>query len=44
MKHFPTKEAFLAQAGDILLEGDNVLIKASHGMEFPEIVEALKKL
>ncbi len=44
VKHFPTKEAFLAQAGDILLEGDNVLIKASHGMEFPEIVEALKKL
>ena len=40
--HFASKEEFLAQAGDILLEGDNVLIKASHGMEFPEIVDALK--
>ena len=27
---------------DILKDGDNVLIKASHGMEFPEIVEALR--
>lgn len=39
---FETKEAFLAQAESILQDGDNVLIKASHGMEFPEIVEALK--
>ena len=42
--YFAAKEEFLAQAGSILQEGDNVLIKASHGMEFPEIVEALKKL
>lgn len=41
---FETKEAFLAQAEEILQAGDNVLIKASHGMEFPEIVEALKKI
>lgn len=39
---FETKADFLAQTKDILKEGDNVLIKASHGMEFPEIVEALK--
>lgn len=42
--YFPSKTEFLAQAVDILREGDNVLIKASHGMEFPEIVEALAKL
>lgn len=41
---FETKESFLAQAGDILRDGDNVLIKASHGMEFPEIVDTLKQL
>ena len=39
---FETKADFLAQTKDILKEGDNVLIKASHGMEFPEIVEALR--
>ncbi len=39
---FETKADFLAQTEDILKEGDNVLIKASHGMEFPEIVEALR--
>ena len=38
---FETKADFLAQTKDILKDGDNVLIKASHGMEFPEIVEAL---
>lgn len=41
---FEAKADFLAQAETILNEGDNVLIKASHGMEFPELVEALKKL
>lgn len=40
---FETKQDFLAQTNEILREGDNVLIKASHGMEFPEIVNALKK-
>ena len=39
---FGTKADFLAQTKDILKDGDNVLIKASHGMEFPEIVEALR--
>ena len=39
---FETKADFLAQTKDILKAGDNVLIKASHGMEFPEIVEALR--
>lgn len=39
---FETKADFLEQTKDILKDGDNVLIKASHGMEFPEIVEALR--
>ena len=39
---FETKADFLAQTKDILKDGDNVLIKASHGMEFPELVEALR--
>ena len=39
---FATKADFLAQTDELLKDGDNVLIKASHGMEFPEIVEALR--
>lgn len=39
---FESKTDFLAQTKNILKERDNVLIKASHGMEFPEIVEALR--
>lgn len=42
--HFDTKADFLARAREILQQGDTVLIKASHGMEFPEIVEKLKEL
>ena len=41
--HFDTKEDFLHEAKDILIEGDTVLVKASHGMEFPEIVELLQQ-
>lgn len=41
---FQTKADFLTQAKEILKPGDNVLVKASHGMEFPEIVDALKEL
>ena len=40
---FPTKEDFLSQAHDTIKTGDNILIKASHGMEFPELVDALKE-
>ena len=38
---FPTKEEFLAKAGELVGNGDTVLVKASHGMAFSEIVEAL---
>lgn len=40
--HFDTKADFLKDCNNILRKGDTVLVKASHGMEFPEIVEYLK--
>lgn len=40
---FETKQEFLAQIKDIIKDGDNILVKASHGMHFPEIVEQLEK-
>lgn len=44
VKHFETKAEFLAQAGSLLGKGDTILVKASHGMEFPEIVERLQQI
>ena len=38
---FETKEDFLKNADSLLKSGDAVLIKASHSMDFPKIVEAL---
>lgn len=40
---FKTKADFLSVMTDIIKEGDNILIKASHGMDFPELVDALRK-
>ncbi|MCI8320635.1 MAG: UDP-N-acetylmuramoyl-tripeptide--D-alanyl-D-alanine ligase [Dorea sp.] len=40
---FETKDDFLSSMKDIIKEGDNILIKASHGMNFPELVDALTK-
>ena len=42
--HLETKADFLTQADILLNKGDTILVKASHGMEFPEIVEQLQKL
>lgn len=42
--YFENNDAFLAQMTDLILEGDSVLVKASHGMNFPQIVEALQNL
>ncbi len=39
---FESKEDFLKASKEIIKEGDNCLVKASHGMEFPEIVSALE--
>lgn len=41
--HFADKEAFLSHADEILKSGDAVLLKASHGMHFEELLEALKQ-
>ena len=41
---FETKADFLTAAGEFLRDGDNVLVKASHGMHLEEIVEALQHL
>lgn len=40
--YFKEKEEFLKQSEDILQPGDTVLVKASHGMAFGEIVKALE--
>ena len=40
--HFATKAEFFAQADKLFQKGDAVLVKASNGMKFPEIVEYLK--
>ena len=39
--HFTTKEAFYKEMPQILNEKDTILVKASHFMEFPEIVKKL---
>lgn len=41
--YFPSKEDFMSQMKTILKHGDTILVKASHSMEFPEIVSALQK-
>ncbi len=40
--HFETKEALLERLLTDIKEGDTILVKASHGMEFSGIVEALR--
>ena len=44
IRSFPSKEAFFEETGHLLREGDTILVKASHAMEFPEIVERLKSV
>lgn len=39
--HFETKEDFLQKSNEILKDGDVILVKASHSMDFPKIVTAL---
>lgn len=42
--HFATRDEFLDQMKSIIRPGDTILVKASHGMEFPKIVEELQNL
>lgn len=39
--HFETREEMLAQLQSLLKSGDNILVKASHGMKFSKIVDFL---
>lgn len=41
-RHFETKKALLAALPGLLKQGDSILVKASHFMEFPEIVQWLE--
>ena len=41
--YFKTKQEFLAKFPNVIKKGDTVLVKASHSMEFPEIVETLQQ-
>ncbi len=42
--HFPLKDALFSKLPALIKQGDNVLVKASHGMHFEEITAELKKL
>ena len=42
--YFETKQEFLNNINQIITTGDTILVKASHGMKFPEIIEVLKKM
>lgn len=41
--HFENKEDMITELLSYVKEGDNILIKASHFMDFPKVVEALTK-
>ncbi len=42
--YFESKDVLFRKLPDLILPGDNVLVKASHSMKFEEITDALKKL
>lgn len=42
--YFETKQEFLDKLPNVVKKGDTILVKASHSMEFPEIVESLQQL
>ena len=39
--HYDSKADFFKEMDNVLKENDTILVKASHGMEFPEIVNLL---
>lgn len=41
IRHYGSKPAFFEDMHNVLNENDTILVKASHGMEFPEIVDRL---
>ena len=43
IRHYASKADFFKEMPEILKENDTILVKASHSMEFPEIVDRLKQ-
>lgn len=41
--HFPTREDFLSKLRNVIQAGDTILVKASNGMKFSQIVEVLEE-
>ena len=41
---FTTKEELIVQLPALLKQGDNILVKASHAMEFPKVIEAITEM
>ena len=39
--YYPTKEEMLPHLLELVRKGDTILVKASHFMEFPKVVERL---
>ena len=42
--YFKTKQDFLDKIRNVVKKDDTILVKASHGMEFPEIIEVLRQM
>lgn len=42
--YFKTRDEFLDKIENVVQKGDTILVKASHSMEFPAIVDRLKEL
>ncbi len=43
VKHFATKEMFIQNLKNYIKDGDTILLKASRGMHFEDIVEVIRK-
>jgi UDP-N-acetylmuramoyl-tripeptide--D-alanyl-D-alanine ligase len=41
---FDTREELMAHLNEILQPGDNILVKASHGMNFTEVIETIRTI
>lgn len=39
-----TKQDFLGKIRNVVKKDDTILVKASHGMEFPEIIDVLRQM
>ena len=42
--YFKTKQDFLEKIRNVVKKDDTILVKASHGMEFPEIIDVLRQM